>query len=48
VPARKKALKDHGAEKVIAYCTHPVVCQAKPLKTLQFRADELVVTDTIP
>lgn len=43
-----KALKEHGANKVFAYCTHPVL-SGKALDNLRDSAiDELVVTDTIP
>lgn len=43
-----RALKDHGAEKVVAYCTHPVLSGAA-LETISgSELDELVVTDTIP
>lgn len=42
------ALKDCGAKKVVAYCTHAVLSGAA-LKNIQdSRLDELVVTDTIP
>jgi len=42
------ALKDHGASKVMAYCTHPVL-SGNALKNIELsRLDELVVTDTIP
>jgi ribose-phosphate pyrophosphokinase len=43
-----RALKEHGAVKVVAYCTHPVLSGAavENIKTSQL--DELVVTDTIP
>lgn len=42
------ALKEHGAKKVVAYCTHPVL-SGKAMENLQGSAlDELVVTDTIP
>lgn len=43
-----KALKEHGALKVVAYCTHPVL-SGKAVETIQVSTlDELVVTDTIP
>ncbi|QGG81008.1 ribose-phosphate diphosphokinase [Litorivicinus lipolyticus] len=43
-----KALKEKGALKVIAYCTHPVL-SGKALENLSnSELDELVVTDTIP
>ena len=42
------ALKDHGAEKVVAYCTHAVL-SGKAIENLSSSTlDELVVTDTIP
>ena len=42
------ALKEHGAGKVIAYCTHPVL-SGNALHNLNSSSlDELVVTDTIP
>nr|WP_033230230.1 ribose-phosphate pyrophosphokinase [Microbulbifer agarilyticus] len=43
-----KALKDHGAKKVVAYCTHPVL-SGKAIDNLNNSVmDELVVTDSIP
>lgn len=42
------ALKQHGATKVVAYCTHPIL-SGKALQNLQnSQLDELVVSDTIP
>ena len=42
------ALKENGAEKVVAYCTHPVL-SGRAIENLENSAlDELVVTDTIP
>ena len=42
------ALKKHGAAKVVAYCTHPVL-SGKAVENLEnSKLDELVVTDTIP
>ncbi|MGZ8249026.1 ribose-phosphate diphosphokinase [Methylomagnum sp.] len=42
------ALKEHGAEKVVAYCTHPVL-SGRAVDNLEASVlDELVVTDTIP
>ncbi|MEX0958048.1 MAG: ribose-phosphate pyrophosphokinase [Burkholderiales bacterium] len=42
------ALKEKGAEKVLAYCTHPVL-SGKAVERIENSAlDELVVTDTIP
>jgi ribose-phosphate pyrophosphokinase len=42
------ALKDHGANKVIAYCTHPVLSGPAVERLATAELDELVVTDTIP
>lgn len=42
------ALKDHGANKVVAYCTHPVLSGAAVENINNSVLDELVVTDTIP
>ena len=43
-----KALKDRGATKVVAYCTHAVL-SGKALDNLRdSQLDELVVTDSIP
>ncbi len=42
------ALKEHGAAKVVAYVTHPVL-SGKAIENLEASSlDELVVTDTIP
>jgi ribose-phosphate pyrophosphokinase len=42
------ALKDHGAQRVVAYCTHAVL-SGKALENISASTlDELVVTDTIP
>jgi len=46
--AAAKALKDHGAERVLAYCTHPVLSGKAVEQIAQSAIDELVVTDTIP
>lgn len=43
-----KALKDHGAAKVVAYCTHPVLSGPAVDNISKSQLDELVVTDTIP
>ncbi|MGR8951737.1 MAG: ribose-phosphate diphosphokinase [Gammaproteobacteria bacterium] len=43
-----KALKDHGAIRVVAYCTHPVLSGAAIANLERSVLDELVVTDTIP
>lgn len=41
------ALKDHGANKVVAYCTHPVLSGPAVANINNSRLDELVVTNTI-
>ncbi len=43
-----KALKDKGATKVVAYCTHPVLSGPAVENIAKSELDELVVTDTIP
>lgn len=43
-----KALKNHGALKVVAYCTHPVLSGPAVSNITASILDELVVTDTIP
>jgi ribose-phosphate pyrophosphokinase len=43
-----QALKDHGAKRVVAYCTHPVLSGAAIDNLNNSVLDELVVTDTIP
>jgi ribose-phosphate pyrophosphokinase len=43
-----KALKEKGAVKVVAYCTHPVLSGAAAENVKNSVLDELVVTDTIP
>jgi ribose-phosphate pyrophosphokinase len=42
------ALKKHGAKKVVAYCTHPVLSGNAVKNIESSQLDELVVTDTIP
>jgi len=42
------ALKDHGAQRVVAYCTHPVLSGNAVANINKSSLDELVVTDTIP
>lgn len=43
-----RALKEHGAEKVVAYTTHPVL-SGPAVKNIEMSVlDELIVTDTIP
>ena len=42
------ALKEKGAERVIAYCTHPVLSGPAIERITGSELDQLVVTDTIP
>lgn len=42
------ALKQHGAIKVVAYCTHPILSGGAVDNVENSELDELVVTDTIP
>ncbi|MES9944100.1 MAG: ribose-phosphate diphosphokinase [Candidatus Thiodiazotropha sp.] len=42
------ALKEHGAAKVVAYCTHPVLSGPAVANLSNSQLDELVVTNTIP
>ncbi|CAG0975371.1 ribose-phosphate pyrophosphokinase [Burkholderiales bacterium] len=42
------ALKEHGAQKVVAYCTHPVLSGGAVARIAASDMDEIVVTDTIP
>jgi ribose-phosphate pyrophosphokinase len=42
------ALKEHGAVRVLAYCTHAVLSGNAVERIAQSSLDELVVTDTIP
>ena len=46
--AAAAALKEQGATKVVAYCTHPVLSGAAIDNVTGSQLDELVVTDTIP
>jgi ribosomal protein L25 (general stress protein Ctc) len=46
--AAAAALKDHGAQAVVAYCTHPVLSGPAIANLENSQLDELVVTDTIP
>ena len=46
--AAAAALKQHGAKKVAAYCTHPVLSGPAVDNLNNSVLDELVVTDTIP
>ncbi len=43
-----RALKEQGATRVIAYCTHPVLSGPAVSRIENSVIDELVVTDTIP
>jgi ribose-phosphate pyrophosphokinase len=43
-----QALKNHGAQKVLAYCTHAVLSGKAVERIAASAIDELVVTDTIP
>lgn len=43
-----RALKEDGAQKVVAYCTHPVLSGNAVERIEGSELDELVVTDTIP
>lgn len=42
------ALKERGAKKVVAYCTHPVLSGSAVERITNSNLDELVVTNTIP
>ncbi len=42
------ALKERGAERVLAYCTHPVLSGKAVERIASSALDEVVVTDTIP
>ncbi|ABE48946.1 MULTISPECIES: ribose-phosphate pyrophosphokinase [Methylobacillus] len=42
------ALKQQGAKKVVAYCTHPVLSGEAVSRITNSELDELVVTNTIP
>ena len=42
------ALKEHGAKKVVAYCTHPVLSGGAVPRIAASELDEIVVADTIP
>ncbi len=46
--AAAKALKEHGAATVTAYCTHPVLSGNAITNIMSSVLDELVVTNTIP
>jgi ribose-phosphate pyrophosphokinase len=42
------ALKQHGANKVVAYCTHPILSGPAIGNLENSTLDSIVVTDTIP
>jgi ribose-phosphate pyrophosphokinase len=42
------ALKEQGAVKVVAYCTHPVLSGGAIQRIAESALDEMVVTDSIP
>jgi len=46
--AGAQALKAHGAERVLAYITHPVLSGGAAQRIDESALDEVVVTDTIP
>jgi len=46
--AAADALKEQGAQRVVAYCTHPVLSGPAVGRIEKSVIDELVVTDTIP
>ena len=43
-----QALKEHGAARVVAYITHPVLSGPAVARITESELDEMVVTDTIP
>ena len=43
-----EALKSHGAKRVVAYCTHPILSGPAIDRINNSQLDELVVTDSIP
>ena len=48
VPGGADALKEQGATRVLAYCTHPVLSGSAVERIAESALDEVVVTDTIP
>src|SRR5256714_7042966 len=42
------ALEESGAQKVLAYCTHPVLSGGAVARIAESELDQIVVTDTIP
>jgi ribose-phosphate pyrophosphokinase len=43
-----RALKEHGAKRVMAYCTHAVLSGNAIPRISESDLDEVVITDTIP
>lgn len=43
-----RALKEHGAAKVVAYCTHAILSGPAVDNIMSSDLDEIVVTDTVP
>ncbi len=43
-----QALKEHGARRVVAYCTHPVLSGPAVSNISNSQLDELVVSNTVP
>ena len=43
-----EALKEHGAKRVIAYATHPVLSGAAAENIKNSVIDEVIVTDSVP
>ena len=43
-----QVLKERGAQRVFAYCTHPVLSGGAVARIAESQLDEVVVTDTIP
>ncbi|MGY6405618.1 ribose-phosphate diphosphokinase, partial [Vibrio parahaemolyticus] len=43
-----QVLKERGAQKVFAYCTHPVLSGGAAARIADSALDEVVVCDTIP
>ena len=48
IQSAARALKEQGAVRVVAYCTHPVLSGPAVSRIEASVIDELVVTDTIP
>ncbi len=43
-----QALKEHGAKRVVAYCTHPILSGSAVDNLNRSQLDELVVSNTVP